>query len=153
MRPLISMINNVTPDHKFKYHAIAIGRFILCIATIFFIVFVYVRHGDWISTDWLSEAILFIALANVLWFYRVQSRWKFIIDEKEIFVLLTYNFFLRGVVTITTAKKRKTKYLCWLVKKVEILFHAEENDYILEIARRKQQDFFTCSIKLIESRG
>jgi hypothetical protein len=138
------MIRDVAPNNQNSFKQIA--KLLCCIVVVFVMVVVYARHRDLLGMKWVSESILFLCLAGVLWIYRVENCWRFDIDGRELYIRLSYNTFLRGDVTVVVKGENKT-YPCWLRKGVKFQFHIAGNDYFLEIKKSEKGSFFICSVE------
>lgn len=143
------MVSEVFPSTQNTLSKII--KLLFCIVTVFFAVVVYARYGDRLDIEWLPEAILFLSLASVLWFYRVESIWDLDFDGGNIKVNLSYNFFLKGIVTLSVNNRRI--YQCRFSKEIEFPCCIDKNYYYLKIKRSKEGSAFLLTLKPNNNNG
>lgn len=137
------MINNAPPNSQNSFRQIV--KLISCIAAVFSMVVMYARYGRFLDIEYLAEGILFLLLASILWLYRVDNYWKFTIEGNALTIQLSYNFFLRGSVSLEKNGKKK-RHSCWIIKGVELPLTLSGATYSLRLKRQKSENFFTCSL-------
>jgi len=137
------MIKDTAPNNQNAFRQIP--KLLFCIFSVFLMALAYAKYGSLLSVEWLSESILFGLLAGTLWLYRVDNCWKFMIDGHELSIRLSYNVFLRGNITVAAVDNHKI-YTHWLQKGVALKLRIAANDYLIELKKSKNGNFFTCSI-------
>lgn len=141
---MICIIDKTAPNNQNRLKLFT--KFVCTGLLLFFMLIIYGKRGDRLSIEWFPEILFFSVVVLIVWLYRVDNCWRFLIDGRVWDVRLSYNFFLRSSVTVNVENQHK-KYLQWASKDFECPFSDQGSSYFVKINRHRGDNFFHCSIE------